>query len=197
MLIGHEDHDEVIGTLGEAPDRIFVIACRGQGRDARSAEPGEGRVPDPDDALGGRHARRHRGAAAEVPEDRRAVAQRHLLRDAEPPGRGQAAGERRRPPAGDRLRQQLQRHPARGSRADGRHSRPPDQRRRRHPSRSGSRTPGASASPPAPRRRKSSSRRRWKRCAGRASPCAKSTWSRKTCGSRCRRSSRGWPRSAA
>src|SRR6202158_4437126 len=23
VLIGHEDHDEVIGTLGEAPDRIF------------------------------------------------------------------------------------------------------------------------------------------------------------------------------
>ena len=27
VLIGHEDHDEVIGTLGEAPDRIFVIAA--------------------------------------------------------------------------------------------------------------------------------------------------------------------------
>lgn len=25
ILIGHEDHDEVIGTLGEAPERIFVI----------------------------------------------------------------------------------------------------------------------------------------------------------------------------
>ena len=25
ILIGHEDHDEVIGTLGEAPQRIFVI----------------------------------------------------------------------------------------------------------------------------------------------------------------------------
>jgi 4-hydroxy-3-methylbut-2-enyl diphosphate reductase len=25
VLIGHEDHDEVIGTLGEAPERIFVI----------------------------------------------------------------------------------------------------------------------------------------------------------------------------
>jgi 4-hydroxy-3-methylbut-2-enyl diphosphate reductase len=25
VLIGHADHDEVIGTLGEAPDRIFVI----------------------------------------------------------------------------------------------------------------------------------------------------------------------------
>jgi 4-hydroxy-3-methylbut-2-enyl diphosphate reductase len=26
VLIGHEDHDEVIGTLGEAPERIHVIA---------------------------------------------------------------------------------------------------------------------------------------------------------------------------
>ena len=30
VLIGHEDHDEVIGTLGEAPDRIFVIANAGE-----------------------------------------------------------------------------------------------------------------------------------------------------------------------
>jgi 4-hydroxy-3-methylbut-2-enyl diphosphate reductase len=39
VLIGHEDHDEVIGTLGEAPDRIFVIA------DAGEVEKLE--VPDP------------------------------------------------------------------------------------------------------------------------------------------------------
>jgi 4-hydroxy-3-methylbut-2-enyl diphosphate reductase len=26
ILVGHADHDEVIGTMGEAPDRIFVIA---------------------------------------------------------------------------------------------------------------------------------------------------------------------------
>jgi 4-hydroxy-3-methylbut-2-en-1-yl diphosphate reductase len=26
VLIGHRDHDEVIGTLGEAPERIFVVA---------------------------------------------------------------------------------------------------------------------------------------------------------------------------
>src|SRR5207247_4987902 len=39
VLIGHQDHDEVIGTLGEAPDRIFVIAS------AEGAEKLE--VPDP------------------------------------------------------------------------------------------------------------------------------------------------------
>jgi 4-hydroxy-3-methylbut-2-enyl diphosphate reductase len=39
VLIGHEDHDEVIGTLGEAPERIFVVA------NAREVEKLE--VPDP------------------------------------------------------------------------------------------------------------------------------------------------------
>jgi 4-hydroxy-3-methylbut-2-enyl diphosphate reductase len=39
VLIGHEDHDEVIGTLGEAPDRIRVIAS--------AAEVDGLQVPDP------------------------------------------------------------------------------------------------------------------------------------------------------
>jgi 4-hydroxy-3-methylbut-2-enyl diphosphate reductase len=40
VLIGHADHDEVIGTLGEAPDRIVVVASAAQ---AEALE-----VPDPD-----------------------------------------------------------------------------------------------------------------------------------------------------
>jgi 4-hydroxy-3-methylbut-2-enyl diphosphate reductase len=40
ILIGHEDHDEVIGTLGEAPERIIVIA--------NAAEVEALEVPDPD-----------------------------------------------------------------------------------------------------------------------------------------------------
>lgn len=39
ILIGHEDHDEVIGTLGEAPDRIRVIST--------AAEVEGLEVPDP------------------------------------------------------------------------------------------------------------------------------------------------------
>ena len=39
ILVGHEDHDEVIGTTGEAPDRIRVVA------DVEEAEALE--VPDP------------------------------------------------------------------------------------------------------------------------------------------------------
>jgi 4-hydroxy-3-methylbut-2-en-1-yl diphosphate reductase len=40
ILIGHEDHDEVIGTLGEAPDRIVVID--------NAAEVESLQVPNPD-----------------------------------------------------------------------------------------------------------------------------------------------------
>ena len=40
VLIGHADHDEVIGTLGEAPERIHVIAS--------AEEVGRLRVPDPE-----------------------------------------------------------------------------------------------------------------------------------------------------
>jgi 4-hydroxy-3-methylbut-2-enyl diphosphate reductase len=40
ILIGHEDHDEVIGTLGEAPDRIIVIDS--------AAEVDRLEVPDPE-----------------------------------------------------------------------------------------------------------------------------------------------------
>src|SRR6266513_5407908 len=40
VLIGHQDHDEVIGTLDEAPERIHVIAS------AEEVEKFE--VPDPD-----------------------------------------------------------------------------------------------------------------------------------------------------
>ena len=40
ILIGHEDHDEVIGTLGEAPERIVVVDS--------VAEVERLRLPDPD-----------------------------------------------------------------------------------------------------------------------------------------------------
>jgi 4-hydroxy-3-methylbut-2-enyl diphosphate reductase len=39
VLIGHEDHDEVIGTLGEAPDRIHVIASAAEVDGLEVADP--------------------------------------------------------------------------------------------------------------------------------------------------------------
>src|SRR5688572_8982048 len=39
VLIGHEDHDEVIGTLGEAPDRITVIDSAAEAERLQVANP--------------------------------------------------------------------------------------------------------------------------------------------------------------
>jgi 4-hydroxy-3-methylbut-2-enyl diphosphate reductase len=39
VLIGHQDHDEVIGTLGEAPERIVVVANAGEARQLEVPDP--------------------------------------------------------------------------------------------------------------------------------------------------------------
>jgi 4-hydroxy-3-methylbut-2-enyl diphosphate reductase len=39
VLIGHQDHDEVIGTLGEAPERIVVVASAGEARQLEVPDP--------------------------------------------------------------------------------------------------------------------------------------------------------------
>ena len=36
VLIGHADHEEVVGTLGEAPDRFHLVEDRGRRRAARA-----------------------------------------------------------------------------------------------------------------------------------------------------------------
>jgi 4-hydroxy-3-methylbut-2-en-1-yl diphosphate reductase len=41
VLIGHEDHDEVIGTLGEAPERIVVIASVDAVEQLQLPDPGK------------------------------------------------------------------------------------------------------------------------------------------------------------
>ena len=135
VLVGHADHDEVVGTMGEAPERMFLIAHPEEVDRLQDPRPGQGRLPDADDPLRRRHARLHRGAAAPLPEDRRARQGRHLLRDPEPPGLGQDGGGRSGRAARHRRRQQLERQPpGRGLDGDG-HAVLPDQRQERHPAR--------------------------------------------------------------
>ncbi|MSO43964.1 MAG: 4-hydroxy-3-methylbut-2-enyl diphosphate reductase [Thermoleophilia bacterium] len=43
LLVGHEDHDEVIGTRGEAPDRVIVVENVAQAETVQ--------VPDPDNVA--------------------------------------------------------------------------------------------------------------------------------------------------
>ena len=71
VLIGHAGHEEVEGTLGEAPDAIVLVQSRGRCR-ARLA-PGRpaARIHHPDDALGRRdRTRSSRCCAAASPRSR-------------------------------------------------------------------------------------------------------------------------------
>ena len=113
ILVGHADHDEVVGTMGEAPDRMFLIA---HPEDVDKLE-----VPDPDkvayltqttlsvdDTRDCIEALRRRFPKIVGPGQGR-----HLLRDPEPPGRGEDGGGRGGRAAGHRRGQQLERQPPR------------------------------------------------------------------------------------
>ena len=65
MLIGHEGHEEVEGTTGEAPESIVLVQTADDVDDARGRRPRAGRLHHPDDALGRRDGRDHRRACAE------------------------------------------------------------------------------------------------------------------------------------
>ena len=114
ILIGHRDHDEIEGTLGEAPDVTQVVSS------AKEVESLQ--VPDPDRVAyltqttleSGRGAGHHSRAQDQVSQHRRAPLAGHLLRHGEPPGCGPQRGPRRRPGAGGGFHQQLQLQPPGG-----------------------------------------------------------------------------------
>ena len=54
LLIGHEGHEEVEGTAGEAPDHIQLVQSPADVPEHRGPRPGEGRLALADDALGRR-----------------------------------------------------------------------------------------------------------------------------------------------
>ncbi len=97
VLIGHAGHPEVEGTMGqwarEGAAGAIHLGRRHRWRGRVAGRPArKSRLHDPDHAVGGRHARHHRGAEDTFPGDPGATQRRHLLRDAEPPGRGARAG---------------------------------------------------------------------------------------------------------
>ena len=91
-MIGHAGHEEVEGTTGEAPDSIVLIET--------VAEVAALEVPDPDKVAFITQTTLSVDETAEViaalrakfPGDRLQQVRRHLLRDHQPPDRGQAAG---------------------------------------------------------------------------------------------------------
>ena len=52
LLIGHEGHEEVVGTTGEAPARIHLVDGPDAGRRRPGARPGQGGLAVADDAVG-------------------------------------------------------------------------------------------------------------------------------------------------
>ena len=133
VMIGHEGHEEVEGTTGEAPDSHRPDRNRRRGRGARGPRPRESRLHHPDDPLGRRDGRGDRRPAGQVPGDRQLQVRRHLLRDDQPPDRRQAAGPRVRAGPGHRLDQLLQLQPPGRGGARTRRRLPPD--RQPHPGR--------------------------------------------------------------
>ena len=108
LLIGHEGHDEVAGTLGEAPDAIRLV------QDAAEVE----RLDLPDDAKVAYLTQTTLsvddaeviicGPAQAFPAHCRPQARRHLLCHAKSARSGQGAAARSRPGAGGRQSKQLQ-----------------------------------------------------------------------------------------
>ena len=71
VLIGHEGHEEVVGTMGEAPQAIQLIGSVGEIDAARDPRSRPGGIHHPDHALGGRDARDHRRPPRAFPQGRR------------------------------------------------------------------------------------------------------------------------------
>ena len=140
----------------------------------------------------------HRPAASEVPGDHEPEVRRHLLRDDEPPARGQAARPRVRPGPRDRLEELVQLQPARRRHPRARHRLPPDRQGQPRSRRRGSRASTRSGSPPEPAPPRSwspSSSSSSATAARRTSPsCGRSTRTSASC---CRSGSgSSWPRPA-
>ena len=81
ILIGHRDHDEVIGTLGEAPTVTQVVELCRRWQPSAGARSGSRRLSHADHAQSRRNHTRDRGVAEEVPQHQGPARARHLLRD--------------------------------------------------------------------------------------------------------------------
>ena len=81
VLIGHEGHDEVIGTMGEAPEAIVLVETPEDVDRLEFKDPEPTGIPDPNDPQRRRCEPRDRPSQRAVPRDCRAAQGRHLLRD--------------------------------------------------------------------------------------------------------------------
>ena len=158
LLIGHEGHEEVVGTMGEAPDATVLV------QDVAEAEA----LDLPAGRARSRTSRRRRSRSTRPQRSSASLRRRfpgivraeeggHLLRDVQPPVGREGHARRDRPAARDRLAQLVELEPARRRRARRRRARAPDRRRDRDRGGAGWRASRRSASRRAPPRPSGSS----------------------------------------
>ena len=112
VMIGHRGHPEAEGTMGQAMRRHAPGRDGGRRRRAARRLAGAPRLRHADHAFGRRRARDRRRPEGALPHDPRPEEGRHLLRDAEPPGRGEDHGAAVRGGHRGRLAEQLELEPA-------------------------------------------------------------------------------------
>ena len=84
VLIGHAGHEEVVGTMGEAPEATVLVQDVAEAEALDLPAGRAARLHHADDALGRRDVRDHRRAPPPLPRDPRAEEGGHLLRDLQP-----------------------------------------------------------------------------------------------------------------
>ena len=131
LLIGHAGHEEVVGTMGEAPDSIVLVESLADVARLDLRAGGTPRLRHPDDPVGRRDVGDHHRAPRAIPRHPRAEEGRHLLRHVEPPVGRQGDADRDRPAARNRVAKLVELEPAGRGRACQRRRRPPDRRRER------------------------------------------------------------------
>ena len=158
VYVGHEGHEEAVGTMAVAPDAISRVESVAE-VEALPRLRRAGRPAGPDDAVAPRLGRRRRRRARALPRRLDAGPQRPLLRHHQPAVGADGAGRPAATPSSSSARPtrrtpgRSRSSPARPGARSSPASTPPTRSRRR------SSTSPSSASPPARRRRTSSSRR--------------------------------------
>ena len=137
ILIGHKDHQEIIGTSGEAPEQTVVVDSVEAVNRLEVRRPEAAGISDADDAEPLRHQGDCGAAAGALSAHRRAGLGRYLLRHAEPPGSRGVRSARSAADFGGGFAEQLEFQPPGGSSRARRRAGAADRRRQRRFSRNG------------------------------------------------------------
>ena len=73
VLIGHEGHDEVLGTMGEAPEAIVLVESETDVDQLDLPEDVQHRLPDANNSLRRRCQSHYRSLATTIPSNRRSA----------------------------------------------------------------------------------------------------------------------------